>query len=108
MTALQSIIDPQSQDFARNAEAMTALVKDLRQKLDEVMRGGSEEARARHTSRGKLLPRERIDLLIDPGSPFLELSALAAHGMYGGDVSAASIITGIGRVSSRECVVIAN
>src|SRR6185295_12184974 len=108
MTALQSIIDPQSQDFARNAEAMTALVEDLRKKLDAVMRGGSEEARARHSARGKLLARERIDLLVDPGSPFLELSALAAHGMYGGDVSSASIITGIGRISGRECVVIAN
>ena len=72
------------------------------------MQGGSEESRARHTSRGKLLPRERVDLLLDPGSPFLELSALAAHGMYGGDVPSASIITGIGRISGRECMVIAN
>ncbi len=88
--------------------AMKALVADLRAKLDEAMQGGSEEARARHTSRGKLLPRERVDLLLDPGSPFLELSALAAHGMYGGDVPSASIITGIGRISGRECVIVAN
>ena len=108
MTALASTIDPQSPEFARNAAAMKALVADLRAKLDEAMQGGSEEARARHTSRGKLLPRERVDLLLDPGSPFLEFSALAAHGMYGGDVPSASIITGIGRVSGRECVIVAN
>src|SRR4051812_163079 len=108
MTALQSTIDPHSSDFARNAQVMQVLVEDLRQKLDEVMKGGSEEARARHAARGKLLPRERVDLLLDPGSPFLELSALAAYGMYGGDVPSASIITGIGRISGRECVVIAN
>ena len=108
MTALASTIDPHSPDFARNAAAMKALVADLRAKLDEAMQGGSEESRARHTSRGKLLPRERVDLLLDPGSPFLEFSALAAHGMYGGDVPSASIITGIGRVSGRECVIVAN
>src|SRR5215468_556329 len=108
MTALTSAIDPGSTEFARNAEAMKALVADLRGKLEAAMQGGSEEARARHVARGKLLARERIGLLLDPGSPFLELSPLAAHGMYGGDVHSASIITGIGRVSGRECVVIAN
>src|SRR6201997_2714013 len=108
MTALASAIDPQSADFARNTEAMKALVADLRAKLDAAMQGGSEEARARHAARGKLLARERINLLLDPGTPFLELSPLAAHGMYGGDVHSASLITGIGRVSGRECVVIAN
>ena len=87
---------------------MKALVADLRQQLDTAMRGGSEEARARHTGRGKLLARERVDLLLDPGSPFLEFSALAAHGMYGGDVPSASLVTGIGRISGRECVVVAN
>src|SRR5262245_55327957 len=108
MPVLPSNIDPRSGEFARNADAMKALVGDLRQQHDGAMRGGSEEARARHTGRGKLLARERVDLLLDPGSPFLELSALAAHGMYGGDVPSASLVTGIGRISGRECVVIAN
>src|SRR6266487_93495 len=108
MTALASAIDPQSADFARNTEAMKALVADLRAKLDAAMQGGSEEARARHAARGKLLARERINLLLDPGTPFLELSPLAAYGMYGGDVHCASLITGVGRISGRECVVIAN
>jgi 3-methylcrotonyl-CoA carboxylase beta subunit len=108
MPLLPSNIDPRSAEFARNAEAMKELVADLRKQLDTAMRGGSEEARARHTGRGKLLARERVDLLLDPGSPFLELSALAAHGMYGGDVPSASLISGIGRISGRECVVVAN
>jgi 3-methylcrotonyl-CoA carboxylase beta subunit len=108
MTALASAIDPISPDFIRNAEAMKALVADLRGTLDTVMQGGSEEARARHVARGKLLARDRVNLLIDPGSPFLELSPLAAYGLYGGDVHSASIITGIGRISGRECVIIAN
>src|SRR5437899_4718163 len=108
MTALASAIDPQSADFARNTEAMKALVADLRAKLDTAMQGGSEEARARHVARRKLLARERVNLLLDPGTPLLELSPLAAHGMYGGDVHSASIITGIGRVSGRECVIVAN
>src|SRR5438876_5114854 len=108
MTTLTSAIDPGSAEFVRNAEAMKALVADLRGKLEAAMQGGSEEARARHVARGKLLARERIGLLLDPGSPFLELSPLAAHGMYGGDVHSASIITGLGRVSGRECIVIAN
>src|SRR5256886_15256756 len=108
MTALTSVVDPGSADFARNAEAMKALVADLRAKLDTAMQGGSEEARARHVARRKLLARERVNLLLDPGTPLLELSPLAAHGMYGGDVHSASIITGIGRVSGRECVIVAN
>src|SRR5213080_5359697 len=107
MTALTSAIDPGSAEFARNAEAMKALVADLRGKLEAAMQGGSEEARAMHVARRKLLARERIGLLLDPGSPFLELSPLAAHGMYGGDVHSASII-GLGRVSGRECIIIAN
>src|SRR5436309_10927954 len=108
MTALASAIDPQSADLARNTEAMKALVAELRAKLDAAMQGGSEEAGARHAARGKLLARERINLLLDPGTPFLELSPLAAYGLYGGDVHSASLITGIGRISGRECVVIAN
>ena len=70
--------------------------------------GGGEASRARHTSRGKMLARERVDLLVDPGTAFLELSPLAAHGLYGGDVHSASVITGVGRVSGRECVIVAN
>ena len=108
MTDIQTTLDTESREFGDNAEAMKGLVADLRAQLDIAMQGGSEEARARHVTRGKLLARERINLLLDPGTPFLELSALAAHGMYGGDVHSASVITGIGRVSGRECVIIAN
>src|SRR5215470_16992087 len=105
---LHSTIDPASSDFGRNADAMRGLVADLRQKLDQVAGGGGEASRARHTARGKMLARERIDLLIDPGTAFLELSPLAAYGLYEGDVHSASIVTGIGRVSGRECVIVAN
>ena len=87
---------------------MRGLVSGLRDKLDIVARGGSDAALARHKSRGKLLARERIDLLLDAGSPFLELSPLAAHGMYADEVPSAGLVTGIGRVSGRLCMVIAN
>src|SRR3954452_16394679 len=93
---------------------MRDLVAQLRERLAVVRQGGSEGARRKHTDRGKLLARDRIDLLLDPGSPFLELSPLAAYGMYGADetddnaVPSASIVTGIGRVSGRECVIVAN
>jgi len=89
-------------------EQMRELVEDLRERLAVVRRGGSEAARARHLGRGKLLARDRVDRLLDPGSPFLELSPLAATGMYGDAVPSAGILTGIGRVSGRECVVVAN
>src|ERR1700731_929719 len=105
---LHSTTDPTSSDFARNAEAMRALVAGLRQKLDAVAGGGGKASRTRHTSRGKMLARQRVDLLVDPGTAFLEMSPLAAHGLYGGDVHSASIITGVGRISGRECVVVAN
>ncbi|MBR0828488.1 methylcrotonoyl-CoA carboxylase [Bradyrhizobium manausense] len=105
---LHSSIDPSSQDFARNAEAMRALVADLREKLSQVAGGGGEASRNRHTSRGKMLARERVDLLVDPGTSFLELSPLAAYGLYGGDVHSASVVTGVGRISGRECVIVAN
>jgi 3-methylcrotonyl-CoA carboxylase beta subunit len=108
MTALTSTINPQSPDFIRNAAAMERLVGELREKLDTAKRGGSEEARARHGGRGKLLARERIKLLIDPNTALLELSPLAAHDMYGGDVPSASIVTGVGRISGRDCVIVAN
>ena len=87
---------------------MRALVADLRNKLSQVAGGGGEAARAKHTARGKMLARERVDLLVDPGTAFLELSPLAAYGLYGGEVHSASIVTGIGRVSGRECVIVAN
>src|ERR1700730_11812710 len=105
---LQPSTDSSSPDFARNAEAMRALVAELRQKLDQVAAAGGEVSRARHTSRGKMLARQRVDLMIDPGTAFLELSPLAAYGLYGGDVHSASVITGVGRISGRECVVVAN
>ncbi|WP_315774700.1 MULTISPECIES: carboxyl transferase domain-containing protein [unclassified Bradyrhizobium] len=105
---LHSTIDPSSSDFARNADAMRALVTDLRMKLAQVAEGGGEASRNRHLSRGKMLARQRVDLLLDPGTAFLELSPLAAHGLYGGDVHSASIVTGIGRIAGRECVVVAN
>jgi 3-methylcrotonyl-CoA carboxylase beta subunit len=108
MTALRSTIDPKSPEFLRNAGLMKGLVGDLRARLDQVMRGGSEDARAKHVARGKLLARERVALLLDPGAPFLELSPLAAHDMYGGDVPAAGLITGVGRIGGCDCLVVAN
>jgi len=105
---LASRVDPRSDAFRANAEAMRALVEDLRHQVHKVKQGGDERSRERHLARGKLLPRERVRRLLDPGSPFLELSQLAALGMYGDEVPAAGIITGIGRVMGRECVVIAN
>ncbi|MGI8697133.1 MAG: carboxyl transferase domain-containing protein [Mycobacteriales bacterium] len=105
---LCSAADPGSAAYAANDAAHRGLVEDLRRHLAVAARGGSDRARERHVSRGKLLPRDRVDALVDPGSPFLELSPLAAHGMYDGDAPAAGIITGIGRVAGRECVVVAN
>ena len=110
MTApvLRTTTDTGSDAFAANSAALTELVADLRSELDRAALGGPEAARERHASRGKLLPRERVDTLVDPGTPFLELSPLAAHDMYGGEVPGAGIITGIGRVSGRRCVIVAN
>ncbi|MBO0709690.1 MAG: methylcrotonoyl-CoA carboxylase [Acetobacteraceae bacterium] len=108
MSVIRSDIDVRSQQFAANGAAMRALVADLRAEAALVEGGGGEAARKRHLGRNKLLPRERVRTLIDPGSPFLELSQLAAHGMYGDEVPAAGIVTGIGRVSGRECVIVAN
>ena len=108
MSVLPTAIDPSSAVFTANAAAMRALVDDLREKVAAVEAGGGEEARRRHLARGKLLPRERIRALLDPGSAFLELSQLAAYGLYGGDIASAGIITGIGRVSGVECMIVAN
>src|SRR6202042_2383530 len=93
---------------AENRDAHTQLVAQLRDKLATAALGGSERARARHVERGKLLPRDRVDGLLDPGSPLLEIAPLAADGMYDDECPGAGIITGIGRVSGRECMIVAN
>ncbi len=108
MTVLSSQIQTRSEEFQANTERMRGLVRELREKTSQAALGGSESARKKYKSRGKLFVRERVDLLLDPGTPFLELSALAANGMYGGDVPGAGIVTGIGRVSGQECVIVAN
>ncbi|MDX3572824.1 carboxyl transferase domain-containing protein [Streptomyces sp. ID05-47C] len=105
---LTSAADPASEAWRGNEKAHRALVEELRGKLAAARLGGGEKARARHTARGKLLPRERVDTLLDPGSPFLELAPLAADGLYDGQAPAAGVIAGIGRVSGRECVIVAN
>ena len=108
MAILPSKIDTGSPEFTENTNAMQALVDELNATLQEINGGGGKKARARHTERGKMLPRERIGALIDPGTEFLEFSALAAHGLYDDDIPAAGIITGIGRVSRRDCVLVVN
>jgi len=108
MPAFKSKIDIQSADFHNNTESMGKLVDDLQERLQKSALGGSEKARKKHSGRGKLLPRERVRLLLDPGSPFLEFSALAALDVYEDDVPAAGMITGIGRVSGTEVIVVAN
>ena len=108
MNVIQTAINVRGAEFAENRAAMQAQVDDLRTHLETARLGGGERARELHLGRGKLLPRERIDALLDPGSPFLELSALAALGVYDDDVPAAGIITGIGRVSGQECMIVAN
>jgi 3-methylcrotonyl-CoA carboxylase beta subunit len=108
MAAIRSKLNPRSAEFRANAERMRALVSDLREKVALVTQGGDAAARAKHAARGKMLPRERVRVLLDAGSPFLEVGQLAAWGMYGGDVHSGSIICGIGRVSGRECVIVAN
>ena len=108
MTVLKSSIDTRAAAFQENAAAARLLIDELRAKVALIKEGGPKAARERHLSRGKLLPRERVRMLVDPGSPFLELSQLAAHGMYGGEVPSGGIITGIGRVSGSECVIVAN
>ena len=108
MTTLKTQLNPRSEDFQHNADAMAVLVADLRQQMARIALGGPEAARQKHIARGKLLPRERVSALLDPGTPFLEIGQLAAHGMYGGDVPAASVIAGIGRVNGVECMIVAN
>jgi 3-methylcrotonyl-CoA carboxylase beta subunit len=108
LAILSSTIDTGSAEFRANAEHMQALTAELATRRAEAAAGGSEKARERHVGRGKLLPRDRVMNLIDPGSPFLELSPLAANGMYDDAIHGAGLITGIGRIEGRECMVVAN
>jgi 3-methylcrotonyl-CoA carboxylase beta subunit len=108
MPTIETKLSTRDPAFARNRDAMTALVADLRERIVAIEQGGGETARARHGARGKLLPRERVRALLDPGSPFLELSQLAAYGMYGDTIAGAGMITGVGRVAGRECVIVCN
>lgn len=108
MQPIQSNINPRSDEFKRNAEHNRALAAELRERLAEVRAGGGEKYRQRHEEQGKLFVRDRIDRLLDPGSPFLEIAPLAAWDMYGGEAPGAGIVTGIGRVAGRECMIIAN
>ena len=105
---LTSALKPSAASFKDNAAAMQTQVDDLREQVDRVYAGGSPASRDRHTKRGKLLPRDRIERLLDVGCAFLEFSQLAAHGVYDDDIPSAGIITGIGRVSGVECVIVAN
>ncbi len=108
MSVLTSQVQVRSEEYRGNLERMQELVRELREKTAVAALGGSEAARKKYKSRGKLFVRERVDLLLDAGTPFLELSALAANGMYGGDVPGAGLVTGIGRISGTECVIVAN
>src|SRR5437588_2701967 len=108
MAVLTTQVERESEQFARRREQMEALVAELRERAAEVTRGGGEQATERHRSRGKLTARERVDRLVDPGSAFLELNALAAWDMYERSAPAAGIVTGIGVVEGRECVIVAN
>jgi len=108
MPVIESRINPRSQAFTDNAAVMQALIDDLRAKLAQTAQGGGDSARARHVARGKLLPRERVERLLDAGTPFLELSPLAAHDVYDNAAPGAGVITGIGRVCGVECVIVCN
>ena len=108
MPVIESKIDLRSPEFAANAAQLRAAVEDLKTHMAQAALGGGDKARAKHTERGKLLPRERVRALLDPGSPFLEFSSLAAHNMYDGAAPGAGIVTGIGRVQGQEVVIVAN
>ena len=108
MSVIQSRINTRDADFIANREDMQAQVDDLRKVVDQIRQGGGAKAQERHTSRGKLLPRERLNAVLDPGSPFLELSQLAAYQVYEDNVPGAGIITGIGRVAGQECMIFVN
>ncbi len=108
MPTLTSRLAPRSDEFKAGAAAMRALVDDLNARLAQIAQGGGEAARAKHTARGKLLPRERVERLLDPDTPFLEIAPLAALDMYGNEAPGAGIVTGIGRIAGVECVIVCN
>src|SRR5450830_1330224 len=108
MPQLESKLNPRSEEFQQNANTLNLLVDDLRAKVAAIAEGGGEAARAKHVARGKLLPRDRVQMLLDPGTPFLEFSQLAAYEMYEGAAPSAGIITGIGRVAGQEVVIVCN
>ena len=108
MPVLQSQLNARSADFQANASAMRTLVTDLNAQISTIFAGGGEAARAKHTARGKLLPRDRVQMLLDPGTPFLELAPLAALNMYNNDAPGAGLIAGIGRVSGIDCMIVCN
>src|SRR5690625_1891569 len=108
MPVIKSQVNPRSESFQKNAAAMQALIDDLQKKLAQTALGGSAAARKRHLDRGKLLPRDRVERLLDPVAPFLELSPMAAHNIYDNESPGAGIITGIGRVNGTECVIVCN
>jgi 3-methylcrotonyl-CoA carboxylase beta subunit len=108
LPAIKSKIDVTSAEFRANKEAWAALTAELQERRATAAAGGNEKARARHTARGKLLPRERVMRLLDPGSPFLEIGSLAAFGMYDDDIHGAGMIAGIGRVEGREVMIVCN
>jgi 3-methylcrotonyl-CoA carboxylase beta subunit len=108
MPALKTQLDPRSAGFAANAAAMRVLVDDLRARCAEVAQGGGQAARDKHLARGKLLPRARVQALLDPGTPFLEIAPLAAVNLYNNDAPGAGLITGVGRVSGVDCMVVCN
>ncbi|MEM7178025.1 MAG: carboxyl transferase domain-containing protein [Pseudomonadota bacterium] len=108
MTVLSSAISPRSETFTQNRTAHQAAMALVREAMQQSLAGGGERSLDRHVSRGKILPRERVSRLLDPGSPFVEVGMFAAHGMYGGDSPAAGVITGVGRVSGREVMIVCN
>lgn len=108
MPVLASKVTTRAPEFVANRDAMLAALDQVAEAAELARAGGGERSRARHVSRGKLLPRDRVEQLLDPGTPFLEFSTTAAHGMYGGAAPGAGIITGIGRVAGRECLIICN
>jgi 3-methylcrotonyl-CoA carboxylase beta subunit len=108
MAALKSRIDTRSDEFKANAASLQHQVDDLRAKAAAIALGGDAKSRERHAARGKLLPRDRVDGLLDPGTPFLEIGQLAAYDMYDGEAPAAGMIAGIGRVQGQDCMIVAN